>query len=277
MRVLIVGSGGARACAGLEARCGTWRRRGRLRTRQRRHRARSRRRSRSTPAIRRRCSISPRASASISPIVGPELPLDRGIVDLFAAARPADLRSDPRRGTARVQQGIREGRSWRATGFRRRAIGPATTREARTRCWPGASSACRSSSRLTGSPPARASSSRPIARRPIARFARRWRSGSSATPARGSCSKNASSGPEVSFFALCDGRRAVPLRSAQDHKRVFDGDRGAEHRRHGRVLAEPAGRRGDAGDRSCARSSSRSLRGLARRGQPSTADSCTPG
>lgn len=34
------------------------------------------------------------------------------------------------------------------------------------------------------------------------------------------------SGPEVSFFALCDGTRAVPLGTAQDHKRVFDGDRG---------------------------------------------------
>ena len=33
-------------------------------------------------------------------------------------------------------------------------------------------------------------------------------------------------GPEVSFFAVCDGRRAMPLGSAQDHKRVFDGDRG---------------------------------------------------
>ncbi|HXG55188.1 MAG TPA: phosphoribosylamine--glycine ligase [Vicinamibacterales bacterium] len=33
-------------------------------------------------------------------------------------------------------------------------------------------------------------------------------------------------GPEVSFFALCDGRRAMPLMSAQDHKRVFDHDRG---------------------------------------------------
>ena len=33
-------------------------------------------------------------------------------------------------------------------------------------------------------------------------------------------------GPEVSFFALCDGRRAQPLASAQDHKRVFDDDRG---------------------------------------------------
>jgi phosphoribosylamine--glycine ligase len=33
-------------------------------------------------------------------------------------------------------------------------------------------------------------------------------------------------GQEVSFFAICDGRRAVPLGSAQDHKRVFDDDRG---------------------------------------------------
>jgi phosphoribosylamine--glycine ligase len=33
-------------------------------------------------------------------------------------------------------------------------------------------------------------------------------------------------GPEVSFFAICDGRRAVPLMCAQDHKRIFDGDEG---------------------------------------------------
>ncbi len=33
-------------------------------------------------------------------------------------------------------------------------------------------------------------------------------------------------GPEVSFFALCDGARGVPLGSAQDHKRAFDDDLG---------------------------------------------------
>jgi phosphoribosylamine--glycine ligase len=33
-------------------------------------------------------------------------------------------------------------------------------------------------------------------------------------------------GPEVSFFALCDGRRAMSLSAAQDHKRVFDDDLG---------------------------------------------------
>ena len=33
-------------------------------------------------------------------------------------------------------------------------------------------------------------------------------------------------GPEVSFFVVCDGRQGVALPAAQDHKRVFDGDRG---------------------------------------------------
>ncbi|MGH9313162.1 MAG: phosphoribosylamine--glycine ligase, partial [Vicinamibacterales bacterium] len=33
-------------------------------------------------------------------------------------------------------------------------------------------------------------------------------------------------GPEASFFAICDGRRALPLIAAQDHKRAYDDDRG---------------------------------------------------
>jgi phosphoribosylamine---glycine ligase len=33
-------------------------------------------------------------------------------------------------------------------------------------------------------------------------------------------------GEEASFFALCDGTTAIPLASAQDHKRVLDGDKG---------------------------------------------------
>jgi phosphoribosylamine--glycine ligase len=33
-------------------------------------------------------------------------------------------------------------------------------------------------------------------------------------------------GPEVSFFAISDGVRAIPIGTAQDHKRIFDGDRG---------------------------------------------------
>jgi phosphoribosylamine--glycine ligase len=34
------------------------------------------------------------------------------------------------------------------------------------------------------------------------------------------------SGQEASYFVLCDGTRFVPLSSAQDHKRIFDDDRG---------------------------------------------------
>lgn len=33
-------------------------------------------------------------------------------------------------------------------------------------------------------------------------------------------------GDELSFFALCDGKHAVPIASAQDHKRVGEGDTG---------------------------------------------------
>jgi phosphoribosylamine---glycine ligase len=33
-------------------------------------------------------------------------------------------------------------------------------------------------------------------------------------------------GEEASFFALCDGKSALPLATAQDHKRVGDGDKG---------------------------------------------------
>ena len=54
-------------------------------------------------------------------------------------------------------------------------------------------------------------------------------------------------GEEVSFIALTDGRNVVPLAPAQDHKAVFDGDTGPEHRRHGRLLrfahSHPAGER----------------------------------
>jgi phosphoribosylamine---glycine ligase len=34
------------------------------------------------------------------------------------------------------------------------------------------------------------------------------------------------SGEEISFFALCDGENAIPFGTFQDHKAIFDGDRG---------------------------------------------------
>ena len=50
-------------------------------------------------------------------------------------------------------------------------------------------------------------------------------------------------GEEASLFALCDGNERAAFGTAQDHKRAFDGDRGPEHGRHGRLLAGPDARR----------------------------------
>jgi phosphoribosylamine--glycine ligase len=45
-------------------------------------------------------------------------------------------------------------------------------------------------------------------------------------------------GEEISFIALCDGRDALPLAASQDHKAVFDGDRGPNTGGMGAYCAE---------------------------------------
>jgi phosphoribosylamine--glycine ligase len=47
------------------------------------------------------------------------------------------------------------------------------------------------------------------------------------------------SGPEVSVFYLCDGTQAIALSSAQDHKRIFDDDRGPNTGGMGAFAASP--------------------------------------
>ncbi len=46
-------------------------------------------------------------------------------------------------------------------------------------------------------------------------------------------------GPEVSFFCIADGTRAVPIGTAQDHKRIFDEDRGPNTGRIGAFAPTP--------------------------------------
>ena len=46
-------------------------------------------------------------------------------------------------------------------------------------------------------------------------------------------------GTEMSFFALCDGRRALPFASAQDYKRIGDGDTGPNTGGMGAVSPSP--------------------------------------
>ena len=61
-------------------------------------------------------------------VVGPELPLDRGVVDRFRADGRRIFGPTARRRAARVQQGRSRRTSWRGTAFRRRAIASATPR-----------------------------------------------------------------------------------------------------------------------------------------------------
>jgi len=49
-------------------------------------------------------------------------------------------------------------------------------------------------------------------------------------------------GEEASFFVLCDGDTILPVGTAQDHKRAYDGDTGRhrpQHRWHGRLFPCP--------------------------------------
>ncbi len=80
-------------------------------------------------------------------------------------------------------------------------------------------------------------------------------------------------GEELSVLALCDGENVVPLAPAQDYKRIFDGDLGPEHGRHGQLLAGPGVRPGGGrGDRRC-RCTRRSSRRWPVVGRLSTASS----
>jgi phosphoribosylamine---glycine ligase len=74
-------------------------------------------------------------------------------------------------------------------------------------------------------------------------------------------------GYELSLLALCDGERAVPLASAQDFKRIFDGDRGPNTGGMGSYSPVPAVDAGHA-TRICAAVHQPVVAELARRGTP---------
>lgn len=74
-------------------------------------------------------------------------------------------------------------------------------------------------------------------------------------------------GEEVSLFVLCDGETILPLTTAQDHKRAFDGDVGPNTGGMGAYSPAPVMRRTEF-DETMARIIEPTVRGMAKRGTP---------
>jgi phosphoribosylamine--glycine ligase len=158
-------------------------------------------------------------------IVGPELPLDRGIVDLFAQ------RGRPIFGPSRAAAQLECSKVF-AKGFMARHGIPTaryrvceSAQEARTllaRGEFGFPVVVKADGLAAGKGVVIASDRDAADRAVRAAMEERQFGDAGARVVLEECL----SGPEVSFFALCDGVRALPLRSAQDHKRIFDDDRG---------------------------------------------------
>jgi phosphoribosylamine--glycine ligase len=74
-------------------------------------------------------------------------------------------------------------------------------------------------------------------------------------------------GEEISVFVLCDGYNALPLASAQDHKRAFDGDKGPNTGGMGAYSPAPA-MTPELMARTMAEIIEPTIRGMAERGTP---------
>ena len=172
------------------------------------------------------CWRSPRREGVDLTVVGPEAAAQPRACRSLRLARAAHRRTDPRR--RRRSNGARSSRrtSWRGTA-----------------CRPRASQICESAGEALDAVTARRARipARPQGRRPRRGqgrdHRRRPRSGRGGDPrhdGRAALRRRRRSvvleeflvGQEASYFVLADGARFVPFSSAQDHKRIFDDDRG---------------------------------------------------
>ena len=172
-------------------------------------------------------------------VVGPELPLDRGIADLFRGARAPRVRPHPRRRATRVQQGLRErvhGQARhpdsalprvrkRPRGVRRRRVRRARVPRCRQGRRPGRGEGGR---RRPRSRHGGRGDSRRHGRAPVRRCG---------DPRRPRGMPGRARGVVLRPVRRPTGDAALVGAGSQARLRRR---RGAEYRRHGRVLAEPA-------------------------------------
>jgi phosphoribosylamine--glycine ligase len=158
-------------------------------------------------------------------VVGPELPLTLGIADRFAAA------GRPIVGPARAAAEIESSKVFAKAFFARhrvpaaRSVAAATAAEARAIVARGAFGfpVVLKADGLAAGKGVIIAPDRETAEQAIRAMMDERRFGEAGARV---VIEEYLDGEEVSFFALTDGERVVPFLSAQDHKRIFDGDRG---------------------------------------------------
>ena len=175
-------------------------------------------------------------------VVGPEAALERGVADRFRdAGQPIVGPSQTARG-ARMLEGLRQAVHGATRGFRRRDLSSADTAESALAAVSG--TALRLSGRRKGGWPGRRQGRDGRRRsRAEAEAAVRASMVEGQFGAAGSHRRDRGVSDRTrKFRSSCCPTASTPSRfgTAQDHKRIFDDDRGPEHRRDGRVCTESA-------------------------------------
>ena len=158
-------------------------------------------------------------------VVGPELPLSHGVADLFVSAgRPI---VGPTRAAAALESSKAFAKDFMArhhvpTARYRVCSSAAEAREVITRAELGFPVVVKADGLAAGKGVVIADDRRSaLATVDDAMIARRFGAAGDRVVL-----EECLTGPEASYFVLSDGRSFVPMSSAQDHKRIFDSDRG---------------------------------------------------
>jgi phosphoribosylamine---glycine ligase len=156
-------------------------------------------------------------------VVGPEAPLDRGLADVFASE--GLVLFGPTRSAARLET---------SKAFAKHLMGVAGVPTARYRVAETPEEALAAVDELGGAVALKADGLAAGKGVIVAETAEEARAGIQSLMVQRKVGDAGRTlvveerllGPEVSFFALADGDRAIPLGTAQDHKRAFDDDQG---------------------------------------------------